>query len=431
MLTPEQNERVTRVGAGTPMGDVFRRYWIPALLSSELPEADGAPIRVRLLGEDLIAFRDSDGNVGLVDAFCPHRRAPMFFGRNEECGLRCVYHGWKFDRNGTCVDMPSEPPGPALSLSKGSLFKTKVTIAAYPTYEAGGAVWTYMGPRDRQPPLPDYEWMRAPAPQRHLSKTFEGCNWLQGLEGGIDSAHSSFLHNMDLTNTAYLRTADGAPRLEVEPTGYGFRYASTRRLPERDYVRVYQFMMPSQQSRGFILGNRLGEAGHIPTIHGHLWIPIDDVSTMVWNWIYSFDPAQPLTQDWAEWWEEYSGRAPHHFIPGTFKLKLNPANDYQIDRALQKTQTFTGIEGANTQDFAVQEGMGPICDRSREHLGTTDRAVIVARQLLLEACDEVAAGRDPRGTDPAAYRNARAADNLVPHDADWRSALDAELTARF
>ena len=423
MLTPEQNERVTRIGPGTPMGTVFRRYWIPAALSSELPEADGAPIRIRLLGEDLIAFRDTGGNVGLVDAYCPHRRAPMFFGRNEECGLRCVYHGWKFDRNGTCVDMPSEPPD--------SLFKTKVTIGAYPTYEAGGAIWTYMGPREKQPPYPDYEWMRAPVPQRHVSKTQEGCNWLQGLEGGIDSAHSSFLHNMDLTNTAYMRTADGAPRLEVDRTAYGFRYASTRRFGERDYVRVYQFMMPSQQSRGFILGNRLNEEGHIPTIHGHLWIPIDDHSTMVWNWIYSFDPSQPLTAEWAESWEDYSGRGAHHFIPGTFKLKLNPSNDYHIDRQLQKTTSYTGIQGANTQDFAVQEGMGAICDRSREHLGTTDRAVIVARQLLLEACDEVADGRDPIGTDPAAYRTARAADNFIPRDADWRTELAAELSARF
>jgi phenylpropionate dioxygenase-like ring-hydroxylating dioxygenase large terminal subunit len=422
MLTPEQNERVTRVGRGTPMGEVFRRYWIPAALSSELPDPDGAPIRVRLLGEDLIAFRDSDGKVGLVDAFCPHRRAPMFFGRNEECGLRCVYHGWKFDHDGACVDMPSEPPD--------SLFKTKVTIGAYPTYEAGGAIWTYMGPAERRPPPPDYEWMRAPESQRFLSKTFEDCNWLQALEGGIDTAHSSFLHNQDLKNTGYLR-ADTAPRLEVDRTGYGFTYAGIRALGDQNYVRVYHYLMPAQQSRGFVLGNRLGEANHIPSIHGHLWIPIDDVTTMTWNWMYSFDPAQPLTEEWAIWWERGSGRGPEHFIPGTFKLKQNRDNDYLIDRDVQKTQTYTGIPGVNTQDIAVQEGMGPICDRSREHLGTTDRAVIAARQLLLEACDDVEAGRDPRGTDPADYRNARAADKLVPKNADWRASLARDLTARF
>jgi phthalate 4,5-dioxygenase len=182
MLTPEENERLTRVGPGTPMGTLMRRYWQPALLSEELPERDGAPVRVRLLSEDLIAFRDSDGNVGLVDAFCPHRRAPMFFGRNEECGLRCVYHGWKFDKDGTCVEMPSEPAD--------SLFKTKVTIAAYPTYEAGDMIWAYLGPPELKPPLPDYELLRAPSTHRHVSKTFENANWLQALEGGIDTSHS-------------------------------------------------------------------------------------------------------------------------------------------------------------------------------------------------------------------------------------------------
>jgi phenylpropionate dioxygenase-like ring-hydroxylating dioxygenase large terminal subunit len=148
MLKPEENERLCRVGPGTPMGALLRRYWLPAVLSEELPEADGAPVRVRMLGEDLIAFRDSNGEVGLVSAFCPHRRAPMFFGRNEECGLRCVYHGWKFDRNGTCVDMPSEPPD--------SLFKTKVTIDAYPTWEGAGMVWAYLGPPEHRPPVPDF-----------------------------------------------------------------------------------------------------------------------------------------------------------------------------------------------------------------------------------------------------------------------------------
>src|ERR1019366_5051471 len=186
-MTPQENERLTRVMPGSPMGNLMRRYWQPAALSEELPEPDGAPVRVRLLGEDLIAFRDSNGGVGLVDAFCPHRRAPMFFGRNEAGGLRCVYHGWKFDAAGTCVDMPSEPPD--------SLFKTKVTIKAYPTFEAGDVIWTYMGPPAEMPERPDYEWMRAPRTHRILSKTYEAANYLQGLEGGLDTAHSSFAHN--------------------------------------------------------------------------------------------------------------------------------------------------------------------------------------------------------------------------------------------
>lgn len=175
MLRPQENERLTRVGPGTPMGNVFRRYWIPALLSEELSEADGAPVRVRLLGEKLVAFRDTRGQIGLVEDACPHRRAPMFFGRNEECGLRCVYHGWKFDVEGECTDMPSEPPD--------SLFKSKVRIKSYPTWEGGGIIWTYMGPETLQPPPPDYELVRAPKTHRFASKTFEECNWLQCLEG--------------------------------------------------------------------------------------------------------------------------------------------------------------------------------------------------------------------------------------------------------
>jgi phenylpropionate dioxygenase-like ring-hydroxylating dioxygenase large terminal subunit len=211
VLREEENRRITRVGPGAPMGNLMRRYWLPAALSEELPEPDGAPVRVRLLGEDLIAFRDSSGKVGLVDAFCPHRRAPMFFGRNEECGLRCVYHGWKFDAAGTCVDMPSEPPD--------SLFKTKVTIAAYPTCEGGGIVWTYMGPPETMPPPPDYELVRAPATHRHTSKTYEECNWLQALEGGIDSVHVTFLHNMNIADQSWLHAV--APEVEFERTGYG------------------------------------------------------------------------------------------------------------------------------------------------------------------------------------------------------------------
>jgi nitrite reductase/ring-hydroxylating ferredoxin subunit len=179
MLSHEQNERLVRVGRGTPAGELFRRYWQPACLSQEVPIPDGAPIRVRLLGEDLVCFRDTNGRVGLVDAFCPHRRAPLFFGRNEECGLRCVYHGWKFDVGGACGDLPSEP--------LESRMKSNVKITAYPTAEKAGIVWAYLGPPDLIPPLPDYEWMRAPTTHGFVSKTYEECNYLQALEGGLSS----------------------------------------------------------------------------------------------------------------------------------------------------------------------------------------------------------------------------------------------------
>jgi phthalate 4,5-dioxygenase len=420
MLTVEENERLTRVGPGTPMGNVFRRYWLPVLLAEEVPEPDGAPVRVRVLGEDLVAFRDTDGRVGLVDAFCPHRRAPMFFGRNEECGLRCVYHGWKFDRDGNCVDMPSEP--------SDSLFKTKVQIRSYPTWEGGAMIWAYLGPPAERPPHPDYEVLRAPATHRHVSKTYEECNYLQALEGGLDTAHISFLHNMKIGDTASLRNADKAPRLDVERRGYGFRYAGIRSAGDRDYVRVYHYLMPTQQCRPLVTGYN-GEPLPVPTVNGHIWVPIDDTHTFVYNYIYAYDPAVALPPEFVVEHESKCGRGPEHLLPG-YRLKQNRSNDYLIDRQVQKTKTFTGIPGINTQDFALQEGMGPIVDRSKEHLGTTDRAIIVTRQLLLEATHEVEAGKAPRGLDPADYRDQRATDLLAPKTADWRDFLQTAI-ARF
>jgi nitrite reductase/ring-hydroxylating ferredoxin subunit len=421
MLTPQENERLTRVGPGTPMGRTMRRYWMPAALGSELPENDGAPIRVRMLGEDLVAFRDSQGKVGLVDAYCPHRRAPMFFGRNEECGLRCVYHGWKFDRTGKCVDMPSEPPD--------SLFKDKVTIASYPTWEGGGMVWAYLGPPAEMPPPPDYELVRAPQTHRFVSKTFEEANWLQALEGGLDTAHSSFAHNMNIADRNTVRNADTAPRLEVEKTGYGFRYAGIRSVRGEQYVRVYHYLMPAQQCRGGVTADK-GGFRNPPAIHGHIWVPIDDETTYAYNWIYSYDPAIPITPEFALSYEIHAGRGPDDLLPG-FKLKSNPRNDYFIDRQVQKTKTFTGISGINTQDFALQQGMGPIVDRSREHLGTTDRAIIMTRQLLMEAIDTAESGGKPRGVDSTECRDVRAVDLLVPKDAPWREAMREEMLAKF
>lgn len=423
MLTREENELLTRVGPGTPMGRLMRRYWHAAALAREVIEPDGPPIRVRLLGEDLILFRDSQGDTGLVDAYCPHRRAPMFFGRNEECGLRCVYHGWKFDRNGHCIDMPSEPPE--------SLFKMKVSITAYPTHEAGGIIWAYLGPRELMPAPPDYEYLRAPETHRFASKTFEGANWLQALEGGIDTAHSSFLHNMSIGEKITLRNADTAPRLEVERMDYGYRYAGIRTVrPTEDYVRVYHYVMPAQQFRGSVTRWE-GGIKETPTLAGHVWVPIDDENTWVYNWMYSYDLNIPLSEGYILTAERNSGRAPEDHIPGTFFLKHNRSNDYGIDRAVQKTQTFTGIRGFGTQDIALQEGMGPIVDRSREHLGTTDRAIIAARQLLLEAIQMNEDGHEPRGVNPSSYRNVRAVDLLIPRDVAWRDYLKGELLARF
>jgi phthalate 4,5-dioxygenase oxygenase subunit len=422
MLSREDNERVTRTDAGTPMGEAFRRYWIPAALSTELPEADGAPIRVRLLAEDLVAFRDTSGNIGLVSAFCPHRRAPMFFGRNEEHGLRCVYHGWKFDRTGACVDMPSEPPD--------SLFKTKVTIASYPTWEGGGMLWTYMGPPEKQPPPPDYELVRVPATHRFVSKTLQHCNYLQGLEGGLDSSHATIMHRDNIGDRSWLGVYESLiPRIDVERTGYGFMYTGIRHFPTEQWVRAYQYVMPAMQMRGSISGN-FNRPGIPPKIDGHIWIPMDDVNCYVYNFAYSYDATTPFPEEAAISEEIHFGRGPDDLLPD-FSLKQNMSNDYGIDRQQQKTFSFTGINGVNTQDVALQEGMGPIVDRSKEHLGTTDRAIIALRQLLLEASRAVESGDPVRGVDPSAYRHVRPVDHKIARGLEWRAALAHELQAKF
>jgi len=424
MLSREENERITRVGPDTSAGKLLRRYWLPACLSSEISEKDGAPLRVRLLGEDLVAFRATDGTVGLIDAYCPHRRAPLFFARNEECGLRCVYHGWKFDRNGDCVDMPSEPAGTTL--------QAKVKIKAYPTFEQAGIVWTYMGPKELEPVKPDYDWMRAPeGTHLHVSKTWENCNWLQGLEGGLDTAHSSFAHNNKMSDKNMPRTRDRAPRIDVDRTDYGYSYVSTRNLgADGTYVRVYHYFMPFQQVRAQVIGWD-GKMYPVPRNFGHLWMPIDDTTTFVYNWHYACNPDAPLTPELVHHHEAEFGRAESDMIPGTFRLKRNQSNDYMIDRKVQKTQTFTGIEGVNTQDYALQEGMGQIVDRSKEFLGTSDKAIVAMRRLLLEAMNVNEQGGTPRGLDPSTYRSKRAYDAYVPPGQDWRVVMEDDLIAKY
>ncbi len=424
MLKPEENERLTRVSRGTPMGELLRRYWQPILLTSELAEKDGAPVRVRVLGEHLIAFRDTEGRVGLVDAYCPHRRAPMFYGRNEECGLRCVYHGWKFDTDGNCVDLPSEPAG--------SPMKAKVRINAYPTCEKGSAIWAYLGPDEHRPPPPDYEWMRAPETHRHLSKTYIQCNWLQSLEGGLDTSHSSFLHNNDIHDMTQLRARDGAPRIEVYTTDYGYYYVSRRDLKDDgEYVRIYHYVLPWQQLRGGVTHWNGGGNYDVPKLDGHIWVPIDDTQTYSWNWMCGINENATISPEFAEEFESHAGRGRHHLIPGTFRLKRNLSNDHMIDRDLQRTRSYTGIEGINTQDIALQEGMGPIVDRSKEYLGSSDKAIIAMRKLLLDATFAIERGETPKGVDPALHRDVRPYDTVVPRGMKWEDAMAELVLAKW
>ena len=415
MLTLQENELLTRTGPGTPMGQVMRRYWVPALLSWELPEPDCPPIRVRLLGENLVAFRDTNGRIGFLDEFCPHRGTSLWLGRNEECGLRCVYHGWKFDVDGNCVDQMNEPVQ----------FKEKVHATAYPSLELGDVVWVYMGPPGRAPAPPRFEWTQVPPEQRTVTKVVEECNWLQALEGGIDTSHAPILHRALRSNPsqpgiplddAFVQA--GAPILQVDTTDYGYRYFGVRDLDtDRVYARGYHYVMPWTQLRP-------GGRGKYNQTHGHFWVPIDDHTCLVWNWYYSFNgPLAKEDQD-----PQGSGNSFTTDIDAAngFRARRNRSNDWLIDRQAQKTDTFTGIAGVNTQDRAVQELMGPIVDRSREHLGPADQAVIAARKLLQQAVRTVSDGADPPGVAPT-YYDLRAIDAILPKDVSWHEALCREM----
>src|SRR5215475_9246420 len=417
MLTHDDNERVTHVGRGTPMGETMRRYWMPALLAWELPAPDCTPVRVKLLGEELVAFRDTEGRIGLLEERCPHRLASLFLGRNEECGLRCVYHGWKFDVEGRCVDMMNEPE------SLG--FAHKIRTTAYPTAEAGGVIWAYLGPADRRAPLPHFAWTQVRPTHLHVSKVIQESNWLQGVEGGIDTSHVPILHRVLTTdskrpgfnpNDPFVRGK--APTLELDVTDYGYRYAGIRPLDGGEvHVRAYHFILPFHQIRP----SRTGSGGRgMSGAAGHIWVPMDDVTTMVYNWDHSV--TAPLTEE--DRLETRLGNGAIDVDKATVRDEGNSENNYLMDRRVQRTETFTGIDGVNVQDRAVQESMGAIVDRSREHLGPADRAVIQARRLLLQAIAAVEAGGTPLGVEPA-YYGLHPAESVIPYGSDWRALLVA------
>jgi len=423
VLSKEENELLTRVGRGTPMGDVMRRYWIPACLVEDVGTPDSRPIRVRLLGEDLVAFRDSSGRIGLLEEACAHRQASLYLGRNEDGGLRCVFHGWKYDVEGSCIDMPNEPAT--------TRYKYKVKQVAYPSIESGGIVWAYMGSPEQRPAPPEMEWLRAPASHRFVSQTIEYCNYLQGIEGGLDTSHSSFLHNNDLKNKGHYKRIDTAPRLEVERTAYGFRYAGIRDVGDQgNYVRVYQFVAPFTQYRSHQIDYETGsgEKVKVPVLKGHMWVPIDDTNTMVYNWMFSPEAHAPLSQEYVLTSETRAGRGPGGETTTRHRTR---DNDWGQDREIQRTDTMTGIFGINTQDLAVQESMGPVSDRTREHLTAADRAIILMRRILVDSVRaHVLNGTEPPALDPATYRGIRAADILLPKGVPWQEAASEMLVAR-
>ena len=414
------------------MGELMRQFWLPGLQSSELPEPDSDPVRVRLLGEDLIAFRDTNGDVGLIDNYCPHRRASMFFGRNEECGLRCVYHGWKFDINGDCVDMPSEPAE--------SNFKDKVKITAYAAKERGGVVWVYMGPRSEPPPLPDLEANMLPEGEWAVSSIMRSCNFVQALEGDIDTSHLGFLHlgSVDPAGAVpgsydFYTVNIRSPRYKVIDTDYGTTYAAYREA-EKDtyYWRFAHFLMPFW---AMIPTGVLGVQ-----VLARAWVPIDDTHTMFWNMVVPTTragggqggagaPRNGVNIDGKRGATDYLPNGTGWF--DRWNLAQNAENDYKIDRKAQyENQNYTGIDGIYLQDQVVTESMGAIEDRTKEHLGTSDTMVIKTRQRLTTAAKELQEGITPVAVDRPELYAIRSGGVILPKETDWLEGTE-ELRKAF
>jgi phthalate 4,5-dioxygenase len=405
MLSREDNELLVRTGPGTPMGTFMRRFWAPVMLESELGGPDSAPVRVDVLGENLVAFRDTSGTIGLIEAYCPHRRANLFWGRNEQHGLRCVYHGWKFDVNGQCTDLPNCPEGANLA--------ERVKIRAYPTIAKGGIVWAYLGPADKQPPFPNIELASAAPEQRRIHKMILHCNYFQAMEGDNDSSHVSFLHSK-LDGTAFEGSLsrpdmfeDTMPRWFTDDTAYGVSLSAQRNAGTDKYQwRVTQWLMPFCTLIAAPRGERM---------LANVRIPIDDEHSILFRVFYS--PGRALTQEELGLIE--AGVISAEMIPGTFDTAENASNDYRIDREAQRTRTFSGIRSIVAQDMAVAEDQGgPIADRSREYLVSSDRAIIAIRKRLLGSVKAFADGVEPPETrSPDAY-GVRAVDFYLPRDVD-------------
>ena len=432
MLSREDNETLVRVGPGTPMGRLMRLHWIPFLRSSDV-QRDGQPHRVRLLGEDLVAFRDSSGRVGLVDHACPHRGAPMVFGRNEDDGLRCVYHGWKFGTDGRCQDMPAEPANSPMC--------ARMKITAYPVQERNGMLWAYMG-TDPAPPLPQLEWNLVPEEQVAISIRVQECNWLQALEGEIDSAHAAILHgrvDQDGAIAQWKQAQDLAPTFECVPHEAGISIGSRRKLDaERQYIRVNQFLMPFY--------TLVPPFSQFPELSGHAWVPIDDEHTLCI--MFSYHPTQPFYEKTRALFKSgHRGRETGHASEGSFETrpvtdpfpkywsKYNRGNAYQFSAALQDTYN-SGLPGLWVQDAAAQSGVAPIYDRSKEHLGTSDTGIARTRRMLLDTVSRlVKDGQRPASADKPQSLMWRAVSLTIPAGGNWselgREFMQARLGAGF
>jgi len=421
-MNVEDNDLLCRVEARAPMGQLMRRHWLPACMSEEVAACDGAPVRTRLLGEDLVVFRDTNGRVGVLGEHCPHRRASLFFARNEACGLRCLYHGWKFDVAGNVLEMASEPDGDRL--------REGLKHKAYPAREVGGFVWVYMGPQDEdmielEPP----SWAPSPRTKISIVKIQISCNWAQVLEGAIDSAHSSTLHSTNMpsaqvdrakaTQTSWPRpSTDKAPRLQHQLTPYGFRYAAIRKPilnPDtHDYVRITVFIAP------FTVLIPPNDQYNL----AQMLVPIDDENTMFY-WV-AWHETKGIEQ---EAWREFCAAQVGIDLDTNYRPIRTLANNFLQDRDLMKTGDFTGIKGIPAQDMAMWVSMGPITDRSSEYLGSSDGAVFQFRKQMLAAVRGFQAGEPALGTARPRVAHAKIAsfEGMVARTTSWRTlAVSAE-----
>ncbi len=426
MLTREENDLLVRVEGDAPMGAIMRRHWLPICLSEEVAAVDGDPVRQRLLGENLVVFRDSDGRVGVLDEMCPHRKASLAFGRNEECGLRCLYHGWKFDVDGHCVDMSSEPTG--------STLREKVRQKSYPAHEAAGFVWVWMGPAEEKPAFDPPVFQPTPETRVSIARMIVDCNYAQILEGAIDSAHSSSLHSSDMrparvdgaqANNEYWQrpSTDKAPRLFVERTSFGFRYSAVRRpikdAATMDYVRTTIFIAPYTVQ---IPSNNLY---NIAILH----IPVDDARTAFHFIAWGGDTTPDV-----EAWRKFLAMQVGVDVDKRFIKTRARANNYLQDRQAMKLGDWTGVPGIPNQDVVMWETIGAIADRSDELLGASDLAIVEYRRQMVEAARVFAAGgpaigaRQPR----IPHGKLHSFEGIVPKGSDWRTlgASPEELAFR-
>jgi len=411
-MRKEDNERLCRVGPDTPMGQVFRRYWTPIALASQIDRPDGDPVRVRFCGEDYVLFRDTEGRLGLLDELCPHRGVSLALGRVEDCGIRCLYHGWKFDVEGHLLDSPNYP-NPA--------YQAKFRASTYPCREGGGLIWGYFGPRDTVPPFPDFAFINAPATHRNIERIDINCNYLQLLEGGMDSSHVGILHsdqarpgwqsksftpNTDALNPGALAVDDNAPTLSIETTDFGFHYAAIRKSASGGQsVRIVPFILPFTRI--------IPAQARVATLFE---VPLDDENTSTYIIVHSKAPY---------------ARAHHRSLSGIGDLNLYSERDFKWratwenrfgqDRASMK-ERWGGFRGLEQEDAAVALSMGPIFDRTREHLVPADAAVVHLRRLLLTAARDMAEGMQPPQL-PSVARITGVADTDLSSDAKWQDLV--------